>query len=231
MNNLVLGIATYKEPEEGTQWYKEYHECVSSWNDTAWSFRPIYDAKGKRLIDAYEEIYRNTQEEIIGYVHNDVMVYDEAWDYRILKEFEDPNVGLVGLFGAKGHCRPNLYTDPFQIPNMVRYDCYSNMRTNGHGNKFTESKTVAVLDGYALFVRREVLDKTDGWNPRATYFMFAEWLSCETRRQGFKIRIVPLDHDHLGGRTSTTVAIDDNYEAAHRFIADNYSDVLPARVD
>lgn len=228
--NLELGIATYKHPEIDSKWEQEYYSCINSWNYHAWETRPIYEAVGKKLIDAYQDIYENTTAEIIGYVHNDVKVLSDAWDYQVLKEFEDDKVGMVAFFGAKWHCKPNLYADPFQIPNMVRGDCYTNMRTQGHGNKFDKPIDVSVVDGYSIFVRREILDKTGGWNPQATYFMFAEWLSCETRRQGYRIRVVPIDHDHLGGRTSTTVQISDDFEKAHRFIAENYKDVLPARV-
>lgn len=232
MNSLVVGIATYTEPEEGTQWYKEYHECTESWNNEAWQHRPVYEVLGMRIIPAYNEIWQKTTEDIIAFAHNDVIIYseDEPWDLKVLKEFDDPKVGIVGLFGGKNHGSPNLYNEEFKVINLARGRCFSNARSIPV-ERLKGSTEVTVIDGYFIAVRREVLNRVDGWNPNATYYLFSEALTCSARRLGYKIRVIGLDHDHLSGRTSTHANVTDSFEDAHKWLYNEYKDVLPSTVN
>jgi hypothetical protein len=45
-----------------------------------------------------------------------------------------------------------------------------------------------------------------------------------------RIWLVGVNCHHLGGRTSTTAKLGDNFIAAHRYLYDHYRDVLPCRV-
>lgn len=40
--------------------------------------------------------------DILAYIHDDVRIYERNWDQRVLKEFDDPTVGVVGFGGARG---------------------------------------------------------------------------------------------------------------------------------
>jgi len=89
-----------------------------------------------------------------------------------------------------------------------------------------------VLDGFALFVRRSILDKVGGWpvNEKYGYWLYSEWLCCETRRQGYRIRLVGVDCEHLGGKSSGHIATSPSYEEAHHYLWENNRDMLPYRV-
>ena len=129
------------------------------------------------------------------------MIYEKDWDLRVLREFNDPTVGMVGFAGALGHGHPDLYKVPYHLPNLARQNFMSNMRSaETHGARFTSERDVAVLDGCALFVRRSILKKWGGWpkNRIIDYFLYSEWLGCEVRRQGYRIRLVGVDFEHLG---------------------------------
>lgn len=223
MSEFALGIAT--------RCWDGWLECVSSWIKTSDIHKRRYVIGNTDVLTAYEEILRTSKEPIIGFMHDDLMIYEQGWDSRVLKEFSDPGVGLVGFGGGVGHGRPNLYEVPYNLPNLARQDYLSNTRdAEVHGIRFKGERDVAVLDGFALIVRREILEKAGGWNKRATYFMYSEWLCCETRRQGYRIRIVGVDCQHLGGKSSGYIPAADNYEEAHRYFYENNRDMMPYRV-
>jgi len=223
---MVLGIATRK--------WEGWSGCVSSWQTTAWlGHLPYCVAFGKDVVPAFQEIYETTDEEIIALMHDDLLVHEYGWDVRVLEAFSDPMVGVVGFAGALGHGTPNLYQVPYHLPNLARQDFMSNMKdAEVHGKRFTGSRDVAILDGLALFVRRSVLDTIGGWpvNQPVGYFMYSEWLCCEARRQGYRIRLVGVACEHLGGKSSGFISPTENYERAHRHFYDNNRDVMPYRV-
>jgi GT2 family glycosyltransferase len=102
-----------------------------------------------------------------------------------------------------------------------------------HGGRFIGERDVAIGDGFALFVRRNILDKVGGWpvDKPVGYFMYSEWLCCEARRQGYRIRLVGVDCEHLGGKSSGYIPATDNYDEAHKYFYENNRDVMPYRVE
>jgi hypothetical protein len=122
-----------------------------------------------------------------------------------------------------------------------------------HGSLEKGNRDVAVLDGFAVFVRRSVLDSWKHYKPQVTkyptfdmldiwkvggfpfgvpvgYFMWCENLCCEVRRQGFRIRLVGVECHHIGGRTSTVHQISDDYQAEHAYFYSANRDVMPYAV-
>lgn len=218
---MVYGVATRE--------WDGWQGCMSSWLDNASEFYPYCIVKGKPILEAFQDIYDKTREPIIALMHDDLMVLEVGWNERVLKEFEDPEVGLVGFAGGLGHGLPQMYTQPFHIPNLIRREFISNMMNAGsHGRRFTGETDVAVLDGMALFVRRSVIDKWGGWpvDKPISYFMYSENLCCEVRRQGMRIRLVGVAVDHLGGKSSGT-PLPYSYEEEHRYFWENNRDVMP----
>jgi Glycosyltransferase like family len=187
-----------------------------------------------RITDAYQRIFEMTNQNIIGYVHDDVICHEHDWDARVLRQFADPSVGLVGLGGALQHGADDIYRSPYSLPQVGRSGFLSNMReAEVHGKRFESECNVAVVDGFALFVRREVLAKAGGWpiNSVVDYFAYDYWISCITRRLGYKIRLVGVQCDHLGGKsTGLNQNLQADFEGAHRYIYDEFKDVLPCQV-
>jgi GT2 family glycosyltransferase len=108
----------------------------------------------------------------------------------------------------------------------------SNMRNaEAHGARFTGERDVAVFDGFAIFIRRSILEKIGGWPMEAGYFMYCEAICCEARRQGYRLRLVGVDCDHLGGKTASMVRVTDSHADAHTWLYSRYKDVLPYEVE
>jgi hypothetical protein len=229
----ALVVATMRWPG----WKK----CVRSWLTgspaslrSELSVRIVNSRKsGLSVLEAYQRGLETTSAPILGYVHDDVVVRDPEWLDRVLREFDDERVGLVGFGGALRHGSESLYCAPYRYTQLGRSDFLSNMfDAERHGKRFTKACDVAVLDGFAMFVRREILEKAGGW-PVGTpvgYFCYDYWLSCEVRRQGYRIRLAGVACTHLGGKSSSAVQLKESSQDAHRYIYDTCQDVLPFRV-
>jgi len=219
-----------------TKGWEQWRRCVDSWNKTARDYHEIIPVRGMQVLEAYQLGYIQAEKhaEVIGFLHDDLVIFEQGWDKRVLKEFEDPAVGMVGFGGGLGHGRPELYRVPYHLPDLARQNFMSNMKqAEVHGERFKGVRDVAVLDGFALFVRTEILRKVGGWpvNTPIGFYMYSEWLCCEARRQHYRIRLVGVECDHIGGRTSTLAAVQDNYEEAHRYFYEHNKDVMPYRVN
>lgn len=216
-----------------TRHWEGWRDCVKSWNETASEEYPWIIAANMPIPWGFDAIYRGTTEPIIAMIHDDVMIYEQGWDQRVLGQFDDPSVGLVGFGGALGHGSWNLYQVPYVLANLARQQFMSNMRSaDKHGKRFAGEHDVSVLDGFALFVRRSVLDKWGGWplDKKVGYWMYSENLCCEVRRQGLRIRLVGVDCEHLGGKSGGS-PLPYSYEDEHAYFYERNRDMMPARVE
>jgi GT2 family glycosyltransferase len=225
MSDLAMCIAT--------RYWHGWGSCVNSWMQHANSPHLYYVVGDKDVLPAYQEAYEKIYKPVLGMIHDDVMIYEDSWDTRVLEEFHDPGVGVVGFAGAIGHGASDLYVGHYHLPKLARQNFLSNMRdAEVHGSRFKSSRDVAILDGLSLFVRRPILEEVGGWpvNKPVGYWLYAEWLCCEARRQGYRIRVVGVDCEHLGGKSSGYIAPTPTYEEAHWYLYDTNRDVLPYRV-
>lgn len=218
-----------------------WRECVETWHQTASQRWPEIVIKHQDILLAYQQGLHESNEsneasaDILFTLHDDLRILEPDWDRRVLAEFADPAVALVGFAGATGHCHPQMYSHPYHHSSMGRVGFRSNLvNAEQHGARFAGCCNAVVLDGMAFFVRRRVLNEIGGW-PLSTpisYYMYMEWLSCMVRRHGYRIRLVGVTVDHLDHRsTGLNPNLHPDFEAEHRFIFDNFRDVLPAAVE
>lgn len=215
-----------------TRHWDGWLECVKSWASSATHDYPYIRVANRDILNAFQMAYEGTTEPILAMIHDDVVIHERGWDERVLRQFADPSVGVVGFGGALGHGVPHLYDVPYHLPNLARQQFMSNMvDAEKHGARFLGERDVAILDGFALFVRRSIIDQWGGWptQGKVGYFMYAENLCCEARRQGFRIRLVGVACDHLGGKSSGT-PLPHSYEEEHRYFYETNQDVMPFRV-
>lgn len=223
---------------------------VSLYNNTVTNVQSAYHYNTPEhndgIVGSYNAMYldRSIDADILAYIHDDVYIREKGWDARILKEFEDPQVGVVGFGGALWHGTPDLYKTPYKLHNLRRGDYRSNVDdAEVHGARFTGSCDVAVLDGFAIAVRRELLERSGGWGfmVGGCDFLCYDYAICAlARRFGYRCRVVGVRSHHLGGRTSTTkeyqewlskqgMQMQDEYEKAHRWFYEEFRDAMPWR--
>jgi len=196
------------------------------------------------LVRSYQKGYEDTTELIIAYFHDDVEIREPDWDRRVLREFEDPTVGIVGFGGAVRLGSHDLYKRPYDFRQLARFGYRSNaVDAEIHGARFEGECDVAVLDGYAIIVRRELLAKAGGWPVGGLqYHMYDAWLACAAARLGYRTRLVGVKCQHYGGGTSvqgdyekwlreTQSKTDaDVHREAHEWLYDHGRDCLPLEV-
>lgn len=185
--------------------------------------------------------YENTTAPIIAHLHSDVEIFEQGWDGRVLREFDDPFVGVVGMGGGTQLGHDDLYKTPYALNQLARYGYVSNTTdAEQHGQRFTDACDVAVLDGFCLVVRRDLIERAGGWPVKDLPFhMYDAWLACVAKKQGYRTRMVGVSCTHHGGATATTPAYQewcqrmlgksDNqvHTDAHRYIYDTFRKVLP----
>lgn len=196
------------------------------------------------VIGSYQALYKSTEADVLAYIHDDVICREVGWDERVMKEFEDPTVGVVGFGGGLNHGTDDIYKTPYRLQQLARGLYRSNTDdAEVHGQRFAGTCDVAVVDGFAIVVRRSLLDSIRGWPverypPHHNYDYF---ICCAAHSCGLRVRLVALRCHHLGGRT----ALSEDYakwaaqtrwgsdvamhEAGHRLIYDEFRSVLPWR--
>lgn len=156
------------------------------------------------LVKTYQQIYENCETEILGILHNDVYIYEAGWDKVITGIFErDETVGMIGLFGAQG-CGP--YGERIQdVPSVDIAPGWSGMlEAEVHGRRLrNESKPAAVFDGFGMFMRKSILDKTGGIDQRYDFHhIYDRELSLVSLAQGYKNIVVDIACHHVSGITA-----------------------------
>lgn len=204
-------------------------ECLLSWGGIV----PVFVERGfYGILPAFQSGFEAAHDfDVLAYLHDDFLIREPDWHNRVLAEFDDPSIGLVGFVGALGHGAHDIYKSPYRLEQLARFDVFSNLEdAEAHGKRFSGSREVAVLDGLALIVRRELLEKAGGWPiGKIRFHCYDYWLCCMAHRLRYKIRMVGVACKHLGGRTSVEMNMDDgkNHGPAHEYIYNEFKDVLP----
>ena len=197
------------------------------------------------VVGAYGKLYEQHSEDILLYLHDDAICREPDSDLRLMAEFiADPEVAVCGFGGALWHGLPDLYKVPYQLQQLQRGDYRSNVDdAEVHGKRFTGRCNVAVLDGFALAVRRSFLDRIGGWSKIAegcNFFNYDYALCALARRYKQKIRMVGITCQHRGGATSVQHGKESSvkqyihqeaYNKAHEWFYKSFADVMPVSVN
>ena len=226
---LELISATLRQPT--------WRECLDSWSKHTireWSTRLMEnDLTGQGLLESYQTAFEESNADILGMIHDDCTIHDPLWFPRVMREFNDPSVGMVGFCGALRLGHHDIYKIPYDPMQLARYEVMSNMTdAEGHGERFKGSCDVSTLDGFALFIRRSALLDCGGW-PVGTpvgYYMYDNYLAALMKRHGYRTRLVGVSCSHPGGATKGSGRSREEWGNAHQFFYDNLKDVLPMSV-
>lgn len=180
---------------------------------TAWEAEVpihIHNYENIGVLPSFVQGFDSSTGDIVAFIHSDVLLHEVGWDERIERSFEDnPNLGLLGLFGAKG-----------LTPDGHRHECMSFMAgyewgkcgchpiaAQHHGNLMTGLAPAAMLDGVGMFFRAETLETlicaTDSFaNWRAPHHFYDRILGCKTVQAQWDVGVLGLAFDHWSGATA-----------------------------
>lgn len=146
--------------------------------------------------------------DFIFYVHNDVMIHEKGWDDKILRLLSGlPDCGVAGFYGAKGIGTHDIYKTPYVMQQLIRLENVSgclrmNPAVHGFRHPRGETEEVAVLDGFSLIVKTELLNKIGGLDASyPPHHMYDQDICTESMNAGYRNFVLSMDADHLGGRT------------------------------
>lgn len=182
-------------------------------------------------------------DDILVYIHDDVDILEKNWDVRVRNCFlAHSDVGLAGFACALGLGMDEIYKAPYQLHHVGRHTFGSNMvGAHIHGFVTTEDREAASPDGFSMIIRRTLLDKIGGWD----WFPFLHHvydyaIACQARRHGYRCWLIPVHVLHHGGKTACGPIHQETakkyggdtqvHAEAHRWLYDNFRDVLPFRV-
>lgn len=183
--------------------------------------------------------------DILCYIHDDLQILEAGWDRRVRSVFEhDPKCGLAGFGGSTALGGNEIYKVPYEVHQLGRRDFYSNMvGAEVHGTRTTKEMPIVFTDGQSMIVRRELLDKIGGWSwwPfEHIHHAYDYGIACMARRHGYGAWLVPCEVNHIGFQTAsqpTYKDLADKYggdaavhDASHRFVYNEFRDVLPLRL-
>lgn len=246
-NTLAICVATMNRPGEAVCEMSVTHPDVATWFDHAFnkSLHVQYwfnDRENLGVVGAYQKLYEMVDADVLLYLHDDVICREQDWDLRLMAEFiSDPEVAVVGFGGALWHGLPELYKVPYQLQQLQRGEYRSNVDdAEVHGERFTGSCNVAVLDGFALAVRRSFLDRIGGFakiSAGCNFFNYDYALCALARRYKQKVRMIGIRCHHRGGQTSVSsdtsvkqYVNQEAYDRSHLWFYKRFADVMPAKV-
>lgn len=164
----------------------------------------------KALNQAYQ-VLKNSDIDYIFYTHNDVVMYEQGWDTKVLSVLENENrqkvVGVAGFYGAKGIGTGDIYKSPYRMQQMIRLenvsDCNRMDKLHGYRNIYNGiCEDVAVMDGFSLIVNMDLLNQLGGFDRNyPPHHMYDNDICLESYDKGYRNIVIAMDCEHLGGRT------------------------------
>jgi GT2 family glycosyltransferase len=200
----------------------------------------VYKNEGNKYspCGCYQYLLEQSEADYLIYLHSDLTIHDPIWVEK-LKAVCERSVAC-GFGGALGLGNKDLYRKPYDICNMARNHYRSNQTdAEVHGERFTGSCRVAVLDAFCMVVNVEWLRSIGGWPTKhLTHHCLDLWLACEAARHNKEIWMTGVSCTHHGGGTSTKKAYAEakwlqggttksDHGMPHKWLWDEYRDVLP----
>lgn len=160
----------------------------------------------KQLYDAYPD------EEIIGIMHNDLMLYEKGFDLRMLTEFgHDPKLGLIGLCGSRevderggrgGYTVCNFMGREVPVGEQIWKG-----QDPSAGRRIQGIEPAIVLDSLFMLFRSEVIphlmNDRDPWEDVTLAHFYDRIMPIRTIEAGYHVVTIGSDCDHIGGLTTT----------------------------
>ena len=155
--------------------------------------RFIENDDNRSVIASLNRAWPAVETELVCFLHNDTEVVDPAWLTKLVREFDDPTIGMTGLFGVKRMRRNSRFVGRTIVHSLAEGPT---VRPPG--------EDVVAIDGVCLCMRRRVLEEIGGLDER--YGFYHGWdkdVSFAVRERGLRCRVVYAPFRHHGGATRT----------------------------
>jgi len=156
------------------------------------------------MVNTYRQIFDTVDTDLVAIIHNDVFIYENAWDQRVIKMFKTiDKLGSLGFFGAQGVGRIGERSqDVLQLGQMAGI---SNMlEAEVHGIRMVEDfRPAAILDGFAMVFNMAFIRESGGLDPRYQYHhLYDRELPLLAISLGYKNIVLNVSCHHVSGMTA-----------------------------
>lgn len=192
---------------------------IDNGSDTAFTFEELTDKAKVRIhhiknIGVYPifwEALKYTDADVLAFFHSDLIISEKGWDTRVLKVFDNPNVGMIGFVGSNeidnNGGRGIGTTSNFQgLSTMTRTKygeekVWTGSPASAHGMTNAEYTKAAVVDGCAMVFRRWALEHIKQRENFPPHHFYDRLLSCEVRELGYEMGVLGIGCDHISGQS------------------------------
>lgn len=120
------------------------------------------------IFSAYNEGVKKANYDIVCFAHEDILFYTDNWGEKVLKHFDDPQVGMIGVLGGMAQ---SVIPSAWWFNNYFAKSARNILMRNGekkdgklyhyHSNPFSDvDKTeVVIIDGLWFCIRKSLFDK------------------------------------------------------------------------
>jgi GT2 family glycosyltransferase len=140
-------------------------------------------------------------DDIVVFMHNDVLIWDEDWDDYVRSVFAGmPTLGLAGFFGAPGVALDGGRM--FAKSHMVGKEWGTEGYLHGTIMPHFDVAPATVIDSLAMIFRASALKKVgipEEWPP---HHWFDRLFCLRFIEQGWRVAVLGVAFDHYGGGSS-----------------------------
>jgi len=145
--------------------------------------------------------YMEDDEDILVFIHNDVLIWEPHWDTIVRNAFNEiPDLGLAGLFGA-----PGVGPDGgrmFARSRMEGREWGTPGEPHGAIAELNEVSPASVLDSLCMMFKVGALRDVEiplEWPP---HHWFDRLFCLRFIDKGYKVAVIGIPFDHYGGGSS-----------------------------
>lgn len=156
------------------------------------------------MVATYNQIFELTETELVAVLHNDVFIYEQDWDKRVIEAFAKiDRLGMLGFFGAQGVGEIGERIQDVAYPGQM--SGISNMlEAEAHGIRMTSDfQPVAILDGFAMVFSMQMIRDIGGLDTRYQYHhLYDRELPLMSLAHGYRNVVLNVPCHHWSGMTA-----------------------------
>jgi hypothetical protein len=139
--------------------------------------------------------------EVVIFTHNDLYMYEQSWDNRLLQEFgKDPELALVGVIGSREI--DELGGRGLGTASNFQGKVGGNWAV--HGSLVTGLMPSAIVDGCFMAFRWSDLDRLEIKQGLPPHHFYDKIISCQMLENNKHLGTLGLACDHESGQTANT---------------------------
>lgn len=229
LNQFPLTIATYKQLRAVTDTLDDDVEFLIIDNGSTIPLDEA-DVPGATIIrneasigvyPTFRQGFENTTGDVVAFFHSDLVVWEQNWNERLIKHFQDnTNLGMIGFIGSNeidGSGGRGLgTTSNFLGRNLSDGEhTWYGSRGSIHGKVSEGLSRAAVVDGCAMIINRDAWEDVGSRDDFPPHHFYDRLISTQLLEKGWDIAVLGVACDHFSGQTV-------NQEDSYHIMAENW---------